>query len=410
MDKLIETYINKYLNRQDIMYRIAPKLNIDVFWEQLLAARKQFAVETPLPDKLGKPFWFAYTPGIAKNIDYIDDIGKYHLFNMVQGALAESVILDAMLDEAFYSSVIEGAFSTKQRTAEMIAANSKPVNKSEQMIFNNYNALQFALENLDSPLNEDIVLSIYRIVTENTLETEDIVEKYRTRAVYVWDASLNKAIYEAPSYEKVQLMMNDLLKFINNDADGLHPVIKACILHMYFVYIHPFFDGNGRTARAVSYMYLLQKGYAFFKFFSISSIIREQKSRYYKAIKDTEDYDSDLTYFILYYTDMMINSINTVLNSFHKELSRKVIKECLDRMDIVLSKRQTKTVNLLIKSDKNFTTIDEYAKKNKVVYETARTDLNQLVELGLFNKTKVRKKYIYKLTKPENFYDLCNKL
>ena len=410
MDKLIETYINKYLNRQDIMYRIAPKLNIDVFWGQLLLARKQFAVETPLRDKLDTPFWFAFIPSIAKNIDYIDEIGKHHLFNMVQGELAESVIMDAILDEAFYSSVIEGAFSTKQRTAEMIATNSKPVNKSEQMIFNNYNALQFALENIDSPLNENIILSIYRIVTENTLEDEDIVEKYRTGPVYVWDASLNKAIYEAPSHVKVQSMMDDLITFINNDADGLHPIIKSCILHMYFVYIHPFFDGNGRTARAISYMYLLQKGYAFFKFFSISSIIREQKSKYYKAIKDTEDYDSDLTYFILYYTDMIISSIKTVLDRFHKELSRRVIKECLDKMEIVISKRQSKAVNLLIKSDKNFTTIEEYAKKNKVVYETARTDLNQLVELGLINKTKVSKKYIYKLAKPENFYDLCNKL
>lgn len=410
MDKITETYIDKYLNRQDVMYRVTPKENIDTFWSKLTAARREYAVETPLQDKEGQLFWFAFTPNLAKKVDYIDEVGKHDLFTSAQEDLAESIIMDAILDEAFYSSVIEGAFSTKQRTAEMIAANSKPVNKSEQMIFNNYNALHFVMENIEKPLDEEMILSIYRIVTRDTLGSDDKVEKYRTGPVYVWDSALNKAIYDAPTHTKVQVMMNDLIAFINNDVDGLHPVIKACIIHVYFVYIHPFFDGNGRTARAISYMYLLQRGYGFFKFFSISSIIREQKNKYYKAIKDTEDYGSDLTYFILYYADMIIDSINTVIERFRKEFSRRVIKDCLNKMGIVLSKRQSKAVNALAKGGKNFITIEEYTKKYKVVYETGRTDLNQLVKLGILIKTKVGKKYIYKLIKPETLHHRCNSL
>lgn len=143
---------------------------------------------------------------------------------------------------------------------------------------------------------------------KDTLEVEDIVEKYRDDAVFVWETKSQKPIYEGPHHSQIQALMDDLVKFINDD-DELHPVIKACIIHLYFVYIHPFFDGNGRTARALSYMFLLQKGYNFFKFFSISSVVREEKSKYYKAIDDTEKYESDLTYFLIFYIDMIIHSI-----------------------------------------------------------------------------------------------------
>ena len=184
MENFIEAFTHRYLTRQEVLYRVTPRENMDVFWPQLLEARKKYAIGTPLRDKSGNEFWLALIPELTASITYVEDIGKHELFSMVQGELAHSIILDAILDEAFYSSVIEGAFSTKQRTAELIATKSKPANKSEQMIFNNYKALQFVLENLDKPLDEDIILSIYRLVTEDTLETADVVERYRNGPVY----------------------------------------------------------------------------------------------------------------------------------------------------------------------------------------------------------------------------------
>ncbi len=157
-------------------------------------------------------------------------------------------------------------------------------------------------------------------------------------------------------------------------------------------------------------MYLTAKGYGFFKFFSISSIVREQKSKYYKAIKDTEDYESDLTYFVLYYTNMMIDSIKIVLERFRKELHVRVVNDCLEKLGIAISSRQTKAINVLAKGKKPFLTIEDYKKKFKVVYETGRSDLNQLVELGLLTKDKAGKKYIYKLANPEALYKRCNSL
>ncbi len=99
---------------------------------------------------------------------------------------------------------------------------------------------------------------------------------------------------------------------------------------------------------------------------------------------------------------MIIKSINNVLKNFKKELTKKLIKKALDRHDIILSKRQNKALKKLLEKDKNFLTIDEYKKKFKIAYETARTDLNQLVDIRLLQKVKIGKKFIYKLNKVEN--------
>ncbi|MHC1724368.1 MAG: Fic family protein [Aminipila sp.] len=394
MNDLIKKFNEQYFTKKEIQYRLNSNLNINEFWKEITAIRKNTAKPIPLKDQKDENFWFNITEEMSEYIAIIDKSAMNDLFKAVPEDLEVSVIADALIDEAFNSSVIEGAFSTKRRTKEMIENHLEPSNKSEIMIMNNYHALVYIMDHIDQPLNEDIILSVYRILTRGTLKDEDIVEKYRTDSVYVFDTMSQKITYTAPEYTKVQELMNSLLEFINGN-NQFHPVIKACIIHFYFVYIHPFFDGNGRTSRAIAYMYLLQNGYNFFKFFSISSVINEEKNKYYNAIENTEIYDSDMTYFIKYYCSMIVRSINKVMNNFQKEFGKKLIENTLIKAEIVLGKRQLKIINHFITIDKNFTTVAEYQKKFKISYETARTDLLELEAMGFFKKSKKGKKYIF---------------
>lgn len=394
MDSLITNFNERYLPKKELEHRIPQDVQLNELWNKLMGIRKSGSINIPLLDQAMNKFWFNLTKEISNNIEIIDTSATEDLFKSVPVDLEVSVIADALIDEAFNSSVIEGAFSTKRRTKEMIEKHLTPSNKSETMIMNNYHALLYILDHLDEPLSEDIILSIYRILTRDTLDEENIVDKYRTDAVYVWDTKSSKISYTAPSHNQVQDLMNSLITFINSN-DNYHPVIKACIIHFYFVYIHPFFDGNGRTARAISYMYLLQNGYKFFKFFSISSVINEEKNRYYDAIENTEIYGSDMTYFIKYYSSMIVRSISKIKHNFKKEFGKKLIKDTLEKSIIILDKRQLKIVNYFITIDKNFITIEEYKKKFKISYETARTDLLELETMGFFKKSKSGKKYIF---------------
>ncbi|KGP74853.1 hypothetical protein JT05_14095 [Desulfosporosinus sp. Tol-M] len=402
-DELLNKYLNdeRYLNKKEIMYRLPSSVPINKFWPELSQARKN--IQVPLLDKGEQNMWFCRQSRLTERLNQIDMVAKSNIFNYIPDQMQSAVIFDALIDEAFNSSVIEGAFSTKKRSREMIKNKETPKDKSEQMIINNYEALEFVLENLEKPINEDIVLTIYRIVTKNTLDAADQVKKYRDAAVFVIDPNLPDPIYEGPDQQKVQVMMDSLFDFINSE-DGLHPICKSAIIHFYLVYIHPFFDGNGRTARCIAYMYLLQKGYDAFKFFSLSSLVKEARSKYYKAIKDVEDNESDTTYFIIFYSKMILQSVSNILDNLKKETVKSIILQGIKKNRIVLSNRQKQAINTFIKKDKEIT-IAEYQKKYNVAYQTARTDLLQLEEIEVLTKTKEGKKFVFRITELEKIVE-----
>ena len=89
--------------------------------------------------------------------------------------------------------------------------------------------------------------------------------------------------HEPPSYEKIPEIINQLCDFANKDDTFIHPIIKAIIIHFLISFLHPFVDGNGRTARSLFYWYMLKKGYWMREFLSISRIIYKKKNLYEKA-------------------------------------------------------------------------------------------------------------------------------
>ena len=123
---------------------------------------------------------------------------------------------------------------------------------------------------------------------------------------------------------------------------------------------------------------------------------------------DAENPEADLTYFVLSYTSMVMDSIKQVLVRFEKEFHTKIVQDCMEKLDIALSNRQEKTIDSLMKGKKVFLTVEDYTKRFKVAYETGRSDLNQLVDFGLLTKIKTGKKFVYKLVSAESLYKRCN--
>lgn len=386
---------SNYYSKDELVYRIDRNINLNKFWEELMLKRRSNAIELPLLDQNNNKFWFVKTKKIEENMAFLNSNGVKDLFDIINPEVKQVVTLENLIDEAFNSSVIEGAFSTRKRTKELVEKGIQPQNKSEQMIINNYNALKYVLNNIDSEFTEDKILDIYNIVTYKTLSSEDEVEKYRTDFVGVWDTSQDKYTYLAPKYTEVQALMNSLIDFAQNF--NMEPLLKASIIHFYFVYIHPFFDGNGRTARALSYMYLLQSGYEFFKYFSISTILQEERKKYYKSIENTEIYDSDMTYFIENNLEATVKSLQLMIDKYKKEYGFRIIKQTYEEKGIKFSERQLKCIKYMIKSNRLSIRINEYKTKYRVSYETARSELKELYDLGVFKKEKVGKLLVYTL-------------
>ena len=128
----------RYLNKQEIGYLLPSDIPLNVFWEETVRLRKNKADYLPFTDQKSHSFWYFNLPALQKTIHEIDSNGKDSLYRAVSKDIENELVRDSLVEEAFYSSVIEGAFSTIKRMRELIAGQDTPKDNSEQMIFNNY--------------------------------------------------------------------------------------------------------------------------------------------------------------------------------------------------------------------------------------------------------------------------------
>lgn len=388
-DELIRLFTDRYLPRDEIIHRLPLSLPIGVFWPELVSERKKLAVELPLYDRNGFPFWFVINRTVENQCNAVSEMARRDY--VFDDPVFETAADDAVLDEAVYSSVIEGAFTSRKEAAVFIREGAEPKNKSEQMVKNNYDALTYVLEHIGEPVTEETVIRIAEIVTHGTAVSP--VTGYRNIQVYV--SGPEGPVYTPPDASKVPDMMSGLIDFIRNSE--LHPVLKACIAHFYFVYVHPFEDGNGRTARALSYMMLLQSGYDFFRYFSVSDITAKERGRYYRSIQNSENEDGDITYFIDCYSGILARSVRHMEEHLlHHVFAERRLKQ-LDAAG-VLNERQMKGAKWILESGQQKVTVEAWKKRYKVVTETARLDLLALCGCGLLSRTVEGRKAVFRIS------------
>lgn len=368
-------------------------IEIDEFCNELIQYRKSVSKSTSFIDKEKRNLFYNLTTETENSINRIEEAGRDKIDNIIPEEIKDAALVDSLIDEAFSSSVIEGAYSTRRRAHEMIKEDQTPRNKSEKMILNNYRALEYTMDNSNEKLSHEMIYTIWGILTEDTIEPEDICDGYRNNDVFVKNKK-GDIVFEGPKSDDVYVMMDNFINYFNG-YDTTNPIVKACLIHYYFVYTHPFFDGNGRTSRALMHMYLIRNGYDFLKYFSISKILVEKRSKYYDAIRTCETHESDVTFFIDFYTKLLIDTIIEIRNNYLYQFSKQLIVDLMETKNIIINDRQTKVLGYFLKRTKSSIDIKEYTKKYKVTTETARKDLYELVDYGYFRKSKVGKKFLY---------------
>ena len=232
-------------------------------------------------------------------------------FNFGAGLQKEQLLSDldkhqylsnALMEESIFSSMIEGATTTRVKAKDMLRKGKKPNNKSEQMILNNYKTIQYISENKSEEITIHKLFEIHKLVTENTLEEENCGVFRNTNEVLVMNQITGEIVHTPPSFKKLEELMQSFCDFFNNNPkeEFIHPIVKASILHFLIGYIHPFVDGNGRSARALFYWYLLKNGYWLTEYLSISRVILKTKTQYEKAYIYSEIDEMNVSYFIHY--------------------------------------------------------------------------------------------------------------
>lgn len=250
------------------------------------------------------------------------------------------------------------------------------------MVVDNYGALQFIREHTKDPLTPGMILELHSVISKNTLDDPSFEGRFRIDdSIAVRDAYEDVTYYTPIGYDKIESTIADLCDFINDDERFIHPVVKGIILHFMMAYIHPFMDCNGRMSRSLFYWYTMKKGYSMVEYLSISKVIKSHRQKYDLAYLRTETDENDLTYFIQYNLDMIMEAIEV----FSKYLRRKVKeqKEVIGGLsNYDLNLRQSEILKYMIKTGEPVS-VQELASKYQSTTLTVRRDLVKLMECGL---------------------------
>lgn len=302
-------------------------------------------------------------------------------------------LISSLMEEAISSSQMEGASTTRKVAKEMLRKKISPRSRSEQMICNNYASIKFIAEHKDENLSPELLLQIHSLMTYQTLDSADDEGRFRTDdEVVVGNDITGEIVHRPPTYKDIPAFVEELCKFANGDKEEgfFHPIIKAIVIHFMVAYVHPFVDGNGRTARALFYWYMLKKGYWLTEYLSISRVIYKSKSSYEKSYLYTESDGGDLGYFITY----NLRVLELAFNELQVYVKRKVAQRQGNTDYIItygVNERQAAIISWYRDNPTMTITVKEVENRFGISQPTARLDLDGLVNKGFLAKVPVNK-------------------
>lgn len=398
--EIIHSQPNRYLHWDKLRHLTPPgDLTHDEWWLALKLHRRNLGKTTPLTDTNDQPFAYVLTDPIPEQLLYMDQnlAGTISMPDaLTNPETKDRYLINSLIEEAITSSQLEGAATTRLVARELIRTGRPPRDRSERMIVNNFRTMQRIGKIKNKPLSKELIFEIHEIVTRGTLDVPSAAGRFRSA-----DEPINirddheQIIYTPPPVEHLENRMTEMCNFANGSTTSgfMHPVLRSIILHFWLAYDHPFYDGNGRTARALFYWSMLHNGYWLCEFISISEIIKKGPTKYGRAFLYTETDDNDLTYFIVYHLEVLRRAIEQLYKYIDRKTKQlQTLERQLKGMS-VLNPRQDALVSHALIHPNFIYNIESHRSSHGVVYQTARTDLLNLAERGLFSARKVGKEW-----------------
>ena len=311
----------------------------------------------------------------------------------------EQYLVGSLMEEAIYSSQMEGAATTRKVAKEMLRKKMTPKDKSQQMIANNYQTIQFIVSHKDALLTPELLLQIHQLMTEHTMQDPQEAGCFRSNNdVVVENGITHETVHTPPTFEEIPNFVEDLCRFFNEqDAPQfIHPIIRGIIIHFMVAYVHPFADGNGRTARALFYWYMLKQGYWLTEYLSISRVIAKSKKSYEKAFLYTEADGMEMGYFVAYNMRVLQQSFKQLQDYIKRKQEEKRAANSFLRIGNI-NTRQAQIIKMFADDSNLVVTIADLQAKFLVSPTTAKADVVGLMNMGLLSEisfNKVKKGYI----------------
>ena len=255
---------------------------------------------------------------------------------------------EAIIRAAHSSTAIEGNRLSLEQVSDLAQGREiMATRKDKQEVLNYLKVLQ-AIDKLTDgkKITEKDILKIHKMVTRDTLENPSDCGVYRNRYVIVGNRLTGEIIFRPPSNETVPGLMKGLIAWANSpDAQALDPVIEAGIAHYEFVRIHPFVDGNGRTARVLATLILYLRGFDAKQFFCLDDYYDSDRPAYYNVLQGVDQKTLDLTKWLEYFVEGVKMSIASVKERVIRLSSERL--RTTKKGQIALTERQMRIVEFI---------------------------------------------------------------
>jgi cell filamentation protein, protein adenylyltransferase len=334
------------------------------------------------------------TDGIASNLTRIERARGFLEAARLNEEWLKEMRSHALVTESHYSTHIEGTELTLEQAEKILAGKRvENIKEKDEIELKNYReALEFVSGHLGKkdPVTEELIRDIHEMLVKGVRGGEYSPGEYRKKQNYIINFATGETIYTPPKAVFVPDMMEELVRWINRSKD-ISPIIVAGIVQFQFVHIHPFLDGNGRTARLLSTLILYKTGYDFKRLFTLSEYYDRDRPTYYKTIQSVRDNDMDMTKWLDYFTKGLKTQLVEV-----QEKGKSVIKKDLLLVKIKglgLKKRQEIALDYILSKGK--ITTGEYIKITETSRATAKRDLQDLIEKGIIKKAGERGKGVH---------------
>jgi Fic family protein len=334
---------------------------------------------------------FTYNQRIVNNLLKITQARDIILNAKIIPKWDVSLRRDALIHSAHSSTAIEGNKLTLEEVSQLaLGRKIMATRKEKQEVLNYLNVLQNIQDyQNDGKVTEKLLLKLHKDITKETLDLPSDEENYRKVQVVVGNKFTGEVVFTPPKTEKVPQLTKALLEWINQEIE-LSPVLIAGLSHYEFVRIHPFVDGNGRTARALATLILYIRDFDIKRFFTLDDYYDSDRKTYYTALKSVDKNNLDTTQWIEYFTDGVLISINGVKK---KILSLSIKKS---GPQIALTERQMRIMEKIVTNGK--ITSKEIQEMFKISRQAVHKELQKMIELSII-ELKGEGKTVYYVTK-----------
>lgn len=287
---------------------------------------------------------------------------------------------EAILRSVHSSTSIEGNRLSLEQVSELAQGREvTATRKDKQEVLNYLKVLENINKLTDGKIiTEKNILNIHKMLTKDTLENPADCGRYRNRYVVVANRLTREIIFRPPTNREVPSLVSNLVKWLNSaSVKELDAILEAGITHYEFVRIHPFVDGNGRTARVLASLILYLRGFDIKQFFCLDDYYDSDRSAYYKALQNVNQQSLDLTNWLEYFTEGVRVSIDAVKERVVRLSSERLRKTT--KGQIALTERQMRIVEYININGK--ITNREVREMFKISDEGALKEIKKLIKL-----------------------------